>query len=352
MMAAIAPTAPQFIFGFFLLLIFSFLLILHRQKTSVGSGAGSPFHSNGGCPLVSRAPPTPLAGSYTEASRKLDYVRNAWPQQMTRLNEIGEIRKVQAYVRGAQAEVNKLEILPRVAYRCPFDIVALATISKGFALSRACIKLLNSQLPDEAYGLSRSLVECAANLRFLTANPIVQDQRTRDFARYALANKAYWLHYALEVFAGKAQEPEIRRYAKQQGIAPDDKLARRHWSGEAGFVWAVTNIEHPLDGPVTPKHKKVSYAADYYQTSTYVHCSSPAIDAYCPEEGASFRVSPSSTKLAQPSESTLFVILINLHNLIAYALFGMNLERPARLNTLFQKTLNKMKPIPRRHRGQ
>jgi hypothetical protein len=192
----------------------------------------------------------------------------------------------------------------------------------------------------------------ANNLRFLTSDPALQNQRTRAFAKFHLADKAYWMHHALEAFAGQQKEAEIRAYAKQLGIVPDHKLALRPWSGPMGSAWKVVNLVHPLDGPITPKHKKLSYAADYYQTSTYVHCSLPATDAYCPEEGTPFRVSPSSAKLVQPSGSTLFIILIYLHNLIAYAMHGMNVDRPARLNTLFQRTLNKMKPIPRRYSGK
>ena len=101
-------------------------------------------------------------------------------------------------------------------------------------------------------------MECATNLRYLTAEPALQDKRTRDFVKYALADKAFWAHYALEQFAGKKEEREIREYAKQQGIVPDTKPARRHWSGLSGFIWDVMNIDHPLDGPITPKYKKVS----------------------------------------------------------------------------------------------
>src|SRR5580700_1940122 len=139
---------------------------------------------------------------------------------MSRPKEIGEIRKIEAYIRGAEAEVNKLRIIPRGAHRHLFDILALATVSKAFALSKACIRLLNAHFPDEAHGLSRSLVECATNLRFLTADPALQSQRVRDFAKYASANKAFWAHYALEQFAGRNEQREIREYVKQQGIVP------------------------------------------------------------------------------------------------------------------------------------
>lgn len=50
-------------------------------------------------------------------------------------------------------------IMPRDPYKFPFDIVGLASVSKVFALAKACLNLLRSDLPDEAFGLSRSIVE-------------------------------------------------------------------------------------------------------------------------------------------------------------------------------------------------
>jgi hypothetical protein len=69
-------------------------------------------------------------------------------------------------------------------------------------------------------------------------------------------------------------------------------------------------IDHPLDSPVTTKHKKISYAADYFQTSSFVHCSLPAIDNYAVDEGLHFS-SPSPpvyTKQANLPSSSSFCI--------------------------------------------
>jgi hypothetical protein len=261
-----------------------------------------------------------------------------------------EIAKVRAYIVEAEAELTELGIFPRVITRYPFDSVALATVSKAFALSKACLALLTSGFPDEAYGLSRSLVECAVNLRHLTEDPTLLDQRTDEFIRYFFADKAYWLHYALQQFGGKPEEQQIREYAKELGLDPDAKSVRRHWSGISGFAWQVMLVSHPLDGPATAElQKKASYAVDYHQTSSFVHCSQPALDNYFCEGRTPFRVSPSSGKYDQPSQKTLFIILIYLYSTIAYALFGMNIERPGALKALFHATLNSMKPAQRRH---
>ena len=56
-----------------------------------------------------------------------------------------------------------------------------------------------------------------------------------------------------------------------------------------------------------------------------------------------------STGLHETNQSTLFIVFLYLHSTIAYALFGMNMDRPPKLQEAFQKTLDGMKPIPRRY---
>jgi hypothetical protein len=268
---------------------------------------------------------------------------------MTQPEIIGEIKKVSRFIRVAESEINSLGIYPRKPYTCPFDILGLATVSKAIALSKACLKLVASGFPDEAYGLSRSIVECANNLRFMTMEWDQCDARVRKYVRQHLANKAYWAHYCLELYTGRPEEQEIRDYMDAEGIVPDTRPASLHWSGSrSGFIRDTMTKDHPLDGTVTEKHKKIAYAADYFQTSTFVHCSLPAVDNYAVEEATPFQVS-TSTSLHETSQSTLFIVFLYLHSTIAYALFGMNMDRPPKLQEAFQKTLDTLKPIPRRY---
>ena len=214
-------------------------------------------------------------------------------------------------------------------------------VSKVFALSKACFKLVAFGFSDEAFGLSRSIVECATILRYLTVEPALQYRRTRDFAKFAMADKAFWAHYALEHSAGTEKELEIRQYMERERIVADTKPARRHWSGEDGFVWNASVSDHPLDGTKTQKHRKAEHAANYYNASQFVHCSCPAIDCYIPDEGTPFRVGRSSG-LRKTGRDTLFVITVSVHAAIGYTLFGMNVDYPARLNTLCQDALEKV----------
>ena len=133
---------------------------------------------------------------------------------MTRAEQRKEIAKVARFVRAAEREINALEIIPHEPYKFPFDVVGLATLSKAFALANACPKLLRSSQSDKTYALSRSIVECAANLRYLTEKRDTQDARVRKFVNHHKADKSYWAHYCLESYAGRPEEQEMRDYVQ------------------------------------------------------------------------------------------------------------------------------------------
>jgi|HubBroStandDraft_6_1064221.scaffolds.fasta_scaffold01325_12 hypothetical protein len=176
------------------------------------------------------------------------------------------------------------------------------------------------------------------------------DNRSVDFAQYAVADKGYWLHHALQQFGGTPEEQGIRDHAQQMNIDPDTQAATRHWSANKGFVWTTTLGDHPLDGPTNSEpQRKVSYAVDYHQTSSFVHCAQPALDNYFPEQHAPFRVSQSSGQYIQPGQKVLFTVVIYLHSAIAYALFGLGIRRPPNINQEFGETLQALKPVERLH---
>ncbi|HEX3104418.1 MAG TPA: DUF5677 domain-containing protein [Terriglobales bacterium] len=172
-----------------------------------------------------------------------------------------ELRKIRDYVRNAELEINRLGVVPRIMHKYPFDAVALATLSKAFAIAKACLRLLSAGFADEAYGLARSLVECTTNLRYFTAVPEERDKRSRDFVRFAKADKSFWYHHALASAKTPKEKAEVRSYAERMDITDNPKLARQHWSGQSGsFVWDTTVLDHPLDGARTVEHLKKVYA--------------------------------------------------------------------------------------------
>jgi len=263
-----------------------------------------------------------------------------------RMVEIEQIAKLEAYLKRVKSEVDGIKFYPRRLDRYPFDTIASSMISKGFALSSASVTLLREDLPDEAYGLSRSVVEGALILRYLTSDPSLQHDRAIEFAGFSFSYKNFWLHHAREQFAGKPEITEIERHARQWKLTGDPKPAMRHWSKLRSFTWEAQTMPHPLDGPsLTQGFKIRQYAVDYFQTSQWVHCSQPALDNYVPELGRPFVVSGSSQNFGNPAHSVLYILLVHVHGILGYALFGLGIDRTAEIDSAFSETLAVIKPI-------
>ena len=198
-----------------------------------------------------------------------------------------QIDKVRAYLTRMRETIAELTVYPRISSM--FDTIVCAILSKTFSLADAALILIEAQHPEEAYGLVRSIVECALNLRYLTQDQSQSERETRAgaFANFFFVERQFWLHQAKEYLTDPEVLAEIDRYAAENKIVPDTKPAMQHWSGLQGFTWKVISMDHPLDGPTyEPKNRKVDYAIDYHQTSAYVSAGGQQvilkrISAYC-----------------------------------------------------------------------
>lgn len=207
------------------------------------------------------------------------------------------------------------------------------------------MSLIESGYSDEAYGLARSLVECSLGLRFITAVPDKVEQRTRDFVYFDQMEQRYWLEQSRQHLSDPVlvQEIEASRLAKEldsKQLNPKDAL--RHWSSRRAFVWEATTLDHPLDSTTNmPHHRKAGYAVDHHAPSQYVHCSQRGLNNYFHEPGTIYAVSNGRTMVVDDTApKALFIICRYLHETVCYALFGLNLDRPKIVDTLFSKVLS------------
>jgi Family of unknown function (DUF5677) len=218
--------------------------------------------------------------------------------------------------------------------------------SKSVALARSCIILLKADQADEAYGLSRSVVECALILRYITSDPALQADRAKQFVLFSFEYKNVWIYHARNQFAGRPEAAEVERHAKEWNLSGDPKKAKQHWSRLRGFTWDAQSLVHPLDGPAFDVgFKEKQYAVDYFQTCQWVNCSQPALDNYVPDEAAPFRFIKSSDEFGRPGHSVLFTLVNYLHSVMCYAFYGLGISRPKDLDPAFADTINAMTPI-------
>jgi len=236
------------------------------------------------------------------------------------------------FLKRMERALNAIELQPRNPNRYPFDCVALEIVNKSFALARSCLSLIRNGFPDEAYGLSRSIIECAMNLRFITQNPIAQGDRTKLFYIVEMTDKRSWLEFARSYLTDSEMLKGLEAYAAEIRLEErfPDAQEPRHWSHLRGFVWRVATEEHPLDQDMNPERlRKIAYALDYAYASQYVHCSQVAIGSYLPEFGVwqrPFKVSRSAPEKDIPGDRVYWIIGIYLNAAIRYAFFGMGMD--------------------------
>jgi hypothetical protein len=115
--------------------------------------------------------------------------------------------------------------------------------------------------------------------------------------------------------------------------------ATRAWSNKYS-AWKAQSEDHPLDGDwFNGEHRKSAFAIDFTQASFFVHCTQPSLDNFFPAEGVPFEIKPSSRLFVDARGSVFFLLLNNLHLIVRYVLYGLNLDSPVVLNNLFSKIL-------------
>jgi len=256
---------------------------------------------------------------------------------------MNDILKVEAYLKRAVTAVEELQFYPRDIQRYPFDTIASSMMSKVVSLARACILLIKENSADEGYGLSRTIVECALILRYITAVPALQTARATQFVTFSFEYKNAWLYHARKIYAGRPELADIERIADLWKLSGDPAAARKHWSSLRKFTWDAQTLIHPLDArSFDSDYKEKQYTVDYFQACQWVHCSQPALDNYVPDEGTPFKFKRSSDEFGNPGHSVLYIILNYVHSTICYALFGLHVDRPRELDVAFSETLQSM----------
>jgi hypothetical protein len=199
-------------------------------------------------------------------------------------------------------------------------------MNKVFSLDDACMLLIRSGWSGEAYGLSRSIVECALTLRYISANREDMVQRTMKFANASKADRRLWLHFAQVGAASKSERQYIDELAAERDLFPDTKSAFKHWSGEPTFAKTVSELVHPLDPEGADTHYKgLRRASDYFYTSHFVHCSQTALDYSRVLDGDAFSFKTESADNDRFIAERCITLLISYSKQVAaYALFGMN----------------------------
>ena len=174
----------------------------------------------------------------------------------------------------AESEITSLRIVKREVRRYAFDSLADEVLSKAFALAKSAIILIENDHGEEALGLCRSIVECALNLRWITSDRTLIQERSLRFVWFGHTIKNFWYWWVKKRLGASAEAEDADRYAKEWDIVADAAGAYKHWSGEKQFPRAASTVLHLLSmSSSTRDDFIVRQAHDYFQPSCFVHCS-------------------------------------------------------------------------------
>ncbi len=191
--------------------------------------------------------------------------------------ERSEIEHVRRFVAYAKFTINETRYYPPVyGYRF---LVALALFSKCITVAEATLALLDAGFSDEAFGMTRTLVDIYITLRYIANKDT--DDRAQRYARFAAKDSEAWAQIAERYWPQNAQPLDERT----REIASTYR-SPHSWSGHTAREMALEPDTHEID-PATgnPAVHDFAYSVIYRWASHYVHPTIPALGNHLVQAG-------------------------------------------------------------------
>lgn len=260
--------------------------------------------------------------------------------QHRRLNS--KLRQLQRLLNKTQGFLDEQLIYPRQGSY--LDAVILTLLSKSLSLARSTLCLVRNGFGEEAFATTRTLLELALNLRYIT-NGRTPEIRAKRFVHFVAKVKLEWGARAIEQFAWTAkavreQSPSYkefqalkRKYPKQSWLQASRKHSKGIWTmamePDRFEKVAIVDIRgNPvLDRRGKPKMKPFTWEFDYkiiyFWTSQFVHVTIDSLDNHAATPGHPFKVyvpqTGSPVRKTDLGEIALFNIAITMHKILISA---------------------------------
>lgn len=230
-------------------------------------------------------------------------------------------------------------------------------LSKSLAVARSTACLVKNDFNEEAFGSSRTLLELALNLRYITngRNP---ELRARRFVHFVAKIKMEWGRRAIQHFAYPAsavrkgmpnyKDFQIleRKFPKQGWLQASRKHSKGLWTmamepDRFEMMPMLDKAGAPvLDKRGKPKFKPLNWEHDYkviyFWTSQYVHVTIDSLDNHTAIPGKPFTVYTQgcrpTVKQANLGEMALFNTILYLHRILLASFRAVGQEYPKELS--------------------
>ncbi len=266
-------------------------------------------------------------------------------------------RDIKLAVQQIRVFLNKKRYHPR--RNVILDMVVFGLVSKAVKVAQAGVCLVDTGFPEEAFGLSRTLVEIALSLRFITNR--YSERRARRVAFYAAKWKMQMMRRLLTL--KNPDEPEQPKYSKSElgKLIPDYKLmvklARKfpkspsaHWSQPRHGKQSNSRVlALEADGHEKLNGKPVDWDFDYewiYSwTSQYVHATAACMESHFTTPKEVFRVHVAPDRNRGIEGTAVFNIALYLHKILKMAFPVIGEAFPEKLSAPLERLLMEMTKI-------
>lgn len=205
--------------------------------------------------------------------------------------EIKHVRTVRRVIRGVEKYLDGQQFRRR--RNVPLDDVVLALVSKSVRVSDAVMRLVADGYSDEAFGLSRTLIETALNLRYITNRS--SDYRVQRFIafsarwklelarRYIAQHPEQKLRLSTLVRQYSLLQKMARRFPKYGGSWVDTRRPRKgQLRGARRLASEVDRVREALPGDASTW--RFDYRWIYFWTSEYVHATATSLGSHTTED--------------------------------------------------------------------
>lgn len=171
----------------------------------------------------------------------------------------------------------------KTAYYPPADnyryLVALALYSKCITVAEASLALLNAGFSDEAFGMTRTLLDIFFTLRYIANKDT--DERAQLYVEFAAKDKAVWSEL-FKTFWPHLAQPSI----SDRTFRIASKFPSPHkWSGKLIKDMALEPDTVEVDANGKPVVPDFAYRVNYRLASHYVHPTVPALSNHLVQAG-------------------------------------------------------------------
>ncbi len=237
------------------------------------------------------------------------------------------------------------------------DATVLTLLSKSLALARSTVCLVQNGFGEEAFAASRTLLELALTLRYITngANPELRAKRyvhfvakiKMEYGARAIEQLA-WTQKTLRETAASYKEFQAlkRKYPKQSWLQASKKHAKGIWTMamEPDRFEKVAIVDRKgkpvLNKRGKPKTKPFTWEFDYriiyFWTSQFVHVTIDSLDNHAATPDKVFRVYDPQTgtpvRNADIGTTALFNTVVTMHKILIAAFRGIGHEFPQELS--------------------